>query len=159
MGALEFVAVEYRLFRPDDFAALYAIEEVCFDPPHRFSRVYMRQLIAQRHTVTWVALREQKLCAFGVVECAEEADGLAGYVQTLEVLPEFRGHGIGGELLRLLGDSARAAGARILWLHVNAANHAAIRVYERDGYRAKEKKENYYGRGHAALILVKELEG
>ena len=30
--------MNYRLFEPDDFDELYAIEEMCFQPPLRFSR-------------------------------------------------------------------------------------------------------------------------
>ena len=35
----------YRLYQPDDFAQLYAVEKTPFQPPIRFSRSYMRQLI------------------------------------------------------------------------------------------------------------------
>ena len=56
----------YRLYQPGDFAALYAVEELCFEPPFRFSRAYMRQLIAKpqlghldrgRGQERWPALR------------------------------------------------------------------------------------------------------
>jgi hypothetical protein len=34
----------YRRYLPEDFNALYAIEEACFQQPFRFGRRYMRQL-------------------------------------------------------------------------------------------------------------------
>jgi ribosomal protein S18 acetylase RimI-like enzyme len=147
--------VIYRLYKPDDFAALYAIEEVCFKPSHRFSRGYMRQLIRQDNAATWIADDDGRMCGFGLVEWEREEPGVVGYVQTLEVVPEARGRGVGGELLRRLEGSACAAGAEAIWLHVDAENAGAIRVYEKHGFGLGGREEGYYGRGRAALIYAK----
>jgi len=149
--------VHYRPFKPDDFAALYAIEEVCFQPPHRFSRGYMRQLIRQSNAATWIAGDEARMCGFAIVEWTRESAGLLAYIQTLEVLADARGQGVGGELLRRVESSADAADAEAIWLHVDADNAVAIRLYERHGYQARSRTEGYYGRGTAALIYEKAL--
>ncbi|MGA2048851.1 MAG: N-acetyltransferase [Terracidiphilus sp.] len=151
--------MRYRLYEPDDFDALYAIEEVCFQPPLRFGRGYMRQLIQQPDAATWIAENGGQMCGFGVVEWAREKAELAAYIQTLEVLPEARAKGVGGELLRRMEGSAWVACACSSWLHVDAENAGAIRVYERFGYRLVGKEEDYYGRGRAALIYEKPLAG
>jgi len=145
----------YRPYRPTDFAALYAIEEVCFLPPLRFGRRYMRHLVEAADAATWIAEEADRLAGFAIVEWAERI----AYIQTLEVLPEHRGRGIGGEMLRLTEESARTAGAELVWLHVDAENDGAIRLYERQGYRYESRAEDYYGRGRAALIYAKRLEG
>ncbi len=49
----------YRLYQPGDFPALYAVEELCFEPPFRFSRTYMRQLIESPNAATWIAEEER----------------------------------------------------------------------------------------------------
>jgi ribosomal protein S18 acetylase RimI-like enzyme len=147
--------VLYRLYKPEDFEALYAIEEVCFEPPHRFSRGYMREIIQQRDAAAWIAEDDGRMVGFGVVEWAKEKAGVVAYVQTLEVLAEMRARGVGGELLRRLEGAAHAAGAVAVWLHVDAQNAAAIRVYERNGYRLGGKEEDYYGRGRAGLVYAK----
>jgi ribosomal protein S18 acetylase RimI-like enzyme len=147
--------VLYRLYKPEDFEALYAIEEVCFEPPHRFSRGYMREIIQQRDAAAWIAEDDGRMVGFGVVEWAKEKAGVVAYVQTLEVLAEMRARGVGGELLRRLEGSAHAAGAVAVWLHVDAQNAAAIRVYERNGYRLGGKEEDYYGRGRVGLVYAK----
>ena len=54
-------------------------------------------------------------------------------------------------------NSARAAGAHAIWLHVDAENSAAIRLYERHGYIAQGREEHYYARNRAALIYSKQL--
>jgi ribosomal protein S18 acetylase RimI-like enzyme len=151
--------VLYRLFKAEDFRALYAIEEVCFQPPHRFSRGYMRQLIRQREAATWIAEDDGRMAGFGIVEWSEETAGTVAYVQTLEVLPDVRAQGVGGELLRRMEGSASEAGASAIWLHVDAKNAAAIRVYEKCGYRLGGREEHYYGRGRAGLVFAKTLGG
>jgi ribosomal protein S18 acetylase RimI-like enzyme len=147
--------VLYRLYKPEDFEALYAIEEVCFEPPHRFSRGYMREIIRQADAAAWIAEDDGRLVGFGIVEWAKEKAGVVAYVETLEVLVEMRGRGVGGELLRRLEGSAREAGAVAVWLHVDAQNVAAIRLYERGGYRLGGKEADYYGRGRAGLVYAK----
>jgi ribosomal protein S18 acetylase RimI-like enzyme len=149
--------VLYRPYKPEDFAALYAIEEVCFQPPHRFGRGYLRQLIRQRDAATWIAEHDGQMAGFGIVEWGEETVETVAYVQTLEVLPEVRGQGVGEELLRRLEGSAQEAGALAIWLHVDAGNAAAIRVYERGGYRLSGREEHYYGRGRAGLVYAKAI--
>jgi ribosomal protein S18 acetylase RimI-like enzyme len=149
--------VLYRLYTEEDFAPLYAVEEVCFLPPLRFSRRQMRRLIHASNAVTWIAEQDGLMCGFAVVEWMRERRGVVAYVQTIEVAPERRGQGVGGELLRRVEGSARAAGTQEIWLHVDAGNAAAIRLYEANGYRIEGRRENYYPPGRAALICLKAL--
>jgi GNAT superfamily N-acetyltransferase len=53
----------------------------------------------------------------------------------IAVVPERRGQGVGGALLRALASTARASGYRRLVLSVDPANPAR-RLYERHGYVA-----------------------
>jgi ribosomal protein S18 acetylase RimI-like enzyme len=159
----------YRPYRPADFAAIYAVEEICFQPPLRFSRATMRSIVIGPRSAAWIAEEDAeadgnpeengKLTGFAIVEWEGEpqAGPRAAYIQTVEVAPEFRGRGIASELLRRIEDSARAAGAGSIWLHVDAANSAAIRLYERQGYRRQGREEHYYARRRAALVYAKPL--
>lgn len=147
----------YRLYKPEDFDPLYALEERCFEPPSRFGRRYMRLLVSRANAATWIAEENGRLWGFAIVEWAEERRGVTAYIQTIEVAPEARGRGVGGALLGSIEDSARAAGAGLIWLHVEAANSGAIRLYEARGYACDGRQENYYPHGRAALIYVKRL--
>jgi ribosomal-protein-alanine N-acetyltransferase len=148
----------YRLYQPDDFTQLYAVEEICFQPPFRFGRAYMRQIVASPEAATWMAEENVTIIGFAVVEWSVESDETTAYIQTIEVLPEFRRMGVAGELMRRLEDSALKAGASLIWLHADAENDAAKRLYERHGYTPKGREENYYPRGRAALIYVKQFD-
>ena len=147
----------YRLYQPEDFDSLYALEELCFEPPSRFGRRYMRLLVSRANAATWIAEEDGRLSGFAIVEWTEERRGVTAYIQTIEVAREARGRGVGGALLGRIEGSARAAGARLIWLHVEAANAAAIRLYEARGYACEGRQENYYPHGRAALIYVKRL--
>ena len=147
----------YRPYKPEDFTALYAIEERCFQPPLSFSRRTMRQLVNSTHAATWIAEEDGRMAGFAIVQWAEEAGRIIAYIQTIEVAPEQIRHGIGGELLRRIEGSVRLAGAQAIWLHVDAANAGAIRLYEANGYRSEGRVENYYARDRAALIYAKPL--
>ena len=147
----------YRLYKPEDFAELYAIEEVCFQPPLRFGRGFMRRLVDSTSAATWIGEEDGRMAGFAIVEWPEEAGGGAAYIETIEVLPEMRGRGVGCELLRRGEYSAHAAGARAIWLHVDEDNKGAIRFYEAHGYRRKGREEDYYGPRRAALVYTKAL--
>lgn len=147
----------YRLYKSDDFAALYAIEEVCFKPPFRFGRRYMRHLTERRETVTWIAEQDGAMAGFAIVEWTQEIGGVIGYIQTLEVLPSMRNRGAGTELLRRVEASMQEKRAYAIWLHVDAQNAGAIRLYEAQGYAGEGRRENYYAHGRPALIYRKAL--
>lgn len=150
----------YRAYKTGDFPALYAIEEASFEPPFRFSSAYLRRLLENPRALAWVGEEEGVPAGFAVANCKEQEPGkTVAYIDTIEVMRERRGRGIGGSLLCHIEDSAKAAGARLIWLHVDAENNSAIRLYEAHGYVQEGRKEGFYPRQRAALVYVKPLPG
>ena len=147
----------YRLYKPGDFPALYAVEELCFAPPFRFSRSYMGQLIASPDSATWIAEEDEILIGFSIVEWTVGPGESSAYIQTLEVHPAWRGRGIGAELLRRVEGSASSVGAQSIELHVDVENAAAIHLYESHGYARQGRQEHYYARHRAAFVYAKPL--
>ena len=148
----------YRLFQPADFAQLYAIEEICFQPPLRFSRAYMRRLVDSPTTATWIAEENRQLDGFAIVDLEASSDPRAAYIQTLEVMPDSRRRGVGAELLRRIESSAFEAGVRTIWLHVDTENSSAIRLYEAHGYTRQGREEHFYARHRPAFIHRKTIK-
>jgi [ribosomal protein S18]-alanine N-acetyltransferase len=153
----------YRLYQPADFPQLYAVEELCFEPAFRFSRALMRKLVANPNSATFVAeeIAEEnsELAGFAIVDWATVPKGTVAYIQTIEVHPASRRRGIAHELMRLLEDSARAAGATAIWLHVDVENAAAIRLYENRGYARKGREEHFYARHRPAFVYARMISG
>ncbi|MGA2888251.1 MAG: GNAT family N-acetyltransferase [Terracidiphilus sp.] len=148
----------YRLYTSEDFDVLYALEEVCFEPPFRFGQRTIRQLVSFSNAATWIAEENGKMAGFAIVEWTKDEHGITAYIQTIEVAPEARGQGIGRELLKRLEGSASEAEAVLIWLHVDAINASAVRLYEKQGYVCEGRQENYYPLGRAALTYVKRLD-
>lgn len=151
--------MDYRPYMPDDFDALYAIEESCFQPPFRFGRRYMRWLVNAQNSATWIAVEKENMAGFGIVEWTPSIRGLSAYIQTIEVSSAYRRQGVGTELLQRIERSARAAGASTLWLHVDATNESAIRLYKSHGFVAVGEEKNYYAPERDALIYRREIAG
>ena len=149
--------MNYRLYAAGDFEQLYAIEEVCFKPPFRFGRGYMRRLVNSSDAATWIAEEDGQMAGFGIVEWTRERGGLIAYIQTIEVAEERRGQGVGGELMRRMEGSAREAGARVIGLHVDETNGDAIRLYEAHGYVCEGRSEDHYAIGRAGLMYAKAI--
>jgi ribosomal protein S18 acetylase RimI-like enzyme len=149
--------MDYRLYKPEDFGALYAIEEICFQRPFRFARRYMLRLVEARTAATWIAEEDGRMAGFAIAEWMTESRGVNAYIPTVEVTPDYRGRGVGGELLRRIEGSAHEAGARMIWLHVDATNAGAIKLYESHGYGYFDREEDFYAPGRGALIYRKAL--
>jgi ribosomal-protein-alanine N-acetyltransferase len=149
----------FRTYTPDDFDALYALEERCFDPTFRFPRPTLRSLVRRPNSATWIAEDDESVAGFAIIHWNKKEPGTPAYIQTIEVDPDARNRGVGGELLRRIEQAAREAGATLIWLHVDAKNADAVRLYERRGFCLNGREEDFYPMGRAALIYIKELVG
>lgn len=99
---------------------------------------------------------------------AEAAGAVVGYagllciepiadVQTIAVVPEAEGRGIGTTLLTALIREAGDRGARDVLLEVRADNPRAQRLYRRFGFEQIHVRRRYYRDGVDALIMRLEL--
>jgi mycothiol synthase len=83
------------------------------------------------------AAEPDRKVAFARVELlppAEEDGRPVGYVNTIGVLPAWRGRGLGRELLRWSVAYLRGRGAGLIELSVEAANERATELYRRHGF-------------------------
>lgn len=99
---------------------------------------------------------------------AEVAGDVVGYagiaftgadadVQTVAVLPEARGVGIGMMLLTDLEAEAVARGCTRILLEVRSDNAAALGLYERAGFAPDGMRRDYYGTGVDAVLMSRRL--
>ena len=101
---------------------------------------------------------------------AEAASGIVGYaglmciepiadVQTIAVVPEYEGRGIGTTLLTALIEEARRRRAADVLLEVRADNPRAQQLYVRFGFEQIHIRPRYYRDGVDALIMRLQLAG
>lgn len=101
---------------------------------------------------------------------AEDAGRVAGYVgsqsvmgeadmMNIAVLPEYRRHGIGYQLVNELVDKLRKNGVYCLSLEVRSSNVSAINLYDKLGFTKVGCRPGYYSNPKEdAWILRKEWE-
>ena len=81
------------------------------------------------------------------------------YVNVLAVLPDFRGHGLGSELMKLADETGRKLGKAGMSLIVSDANTGARRLYERCGYSEIASrpmvKEGWKNAGENWILMTK----
>jgi L-amino acid N-acyltransferase YncA len=101
-------------------------------PPLGAERVerWLNQVLPQG--IHLVALRDGQLLGHALVVPMEQP-GASEYA--VFVRQDQRGRGMGTELNRIAIEVARAAGIRRLWLSVEPHNRAALRSYEKVGFR------------------------
>jgi ribosomal-protein-alanine N-acetyltransferase len=80
----------------------------------------------------------------------------AGYIQTIGLAPEFRGRGLGAQLLafaelRILRDHQN------VFLCVSSFNRAGRRFYERQGYHEVGELTDFLVAGHSEFLLRKTI--
>jgi ribosomal protein S18 acetylase RimI-like enzyme len=104
-----------------------------------------RELLTKADTILLLASVDGELVGYGLahvmpagetwVEDTWQTGDRIGEIESLAILPSHRGHGIGTQLLAGLERELQAAGVRDLIIGVLAGNEAAIRLYQRRGYR------------------------
>lgn len=108
----------------------------------------------------------------GCVEVAERATGeivgmfcvwcVAGeaHLMRIATAPEFRGQGVGRDLLAAALERARSAGCETMTLEVAASNGPAIDLYAAAGFSVVGRREGYYRvPPDDALLMRCELSG
>jgi ribosomal-protein-alanine N-acetyltransferase len=150
--------MELRGYLPSDLDALVALDDLCFDPPFRFSHSAMRRFVTAKNArVTVAEDADGSLAGFCVLHIEQAPPHTVGYIVTLDVAPKHRRRGLAGELMARAEQQALAAGCEAVALHVFTGNATAIRFYERRGYTFSHRAASFYARGVDALVYCKQL--
>jgi ribosomal-protein-alanine acetyltransferase len=147
-------SLHIRPARHDDLDAIEAIENRVFETD-RLSRRSIRHFIEGDTASLLVAERGGKVAGYALV--AFRSGSTLARLYSLAVSPEAAGGGLGRDLLAAVEAQATARGSSVLRLEVRAANVAAIRLYERKGFRRFGIHREYYEDGADALRYEKRL--
>lgn len=135
------VTVTTRPFRPgEDEDAWLAVNNAAF-AEHAEQGGWTRPVLAQREAAAWfdpdgflLHEREGRLAAFCWTKLHRDADPVLGEIYVIAVHPDFQGLGLGRQLTLAGLESIARRGVDIGMLHVDAANEAAIGLYESLGF-------------------------
>jgi ribosomal-protein-alanine N-acetyltransferase len=129
-----------REAKREDARAMAKIEILCFSSPWSFEAI-LREI------------RENELARY--IVCEENSRVVAyaglwvvlneGHIMNVAVHPDFREKGMGAAVLEsLIERTGRESGVTDFTLEVRASNDAAIRLYERAGFREEGRRQGYY---------------
>ena len=142
-----------------DVPAVHELEKALF-PMDAWPERMFRDELAQPQTRRYYVAEEtapggvRRIVAYAGVMCVPPiAD-----VQTIAVVPEREGRGIGSAVLTELIAEARRRGARDVLLEVRADNPRAQALYRRFGFVQIHTRRRYYRDGVDALIMQLPLE-
>ncbi|MCZ9881250.1 ribosomal protein S18-alanine N-acetyltransferase [Arthrobacter sp. B2a2-09] len=141
--------VTLRDMTADDVTAVEVLERRLFPVDAWPMQMFFDEL-AQVDTRRYVVAEAGgQIVAYAGLMCIEPiAD-----VQTIAVVPEFEGKGIGSAILTELIEEARRRGAVDVLLEVRADNPRAQALYVRFGFEQIHVRPRYYRDGTDALIM------
>lgn len=127
-----------------DVPGLVSLEADVF-ASDRLSLRSFRRLIGVASAACRVAMADGVLAGYHVL--LFRRGSTVARLYSIAVAPGFRGRGLAAILMRDAEEVARERGSRRLRLEVREDNAAAIRLYERLGYRAFRRVAGYYADG------------
>lgn len=137
-------AIPVRKAAAEDLDALVALECATFEAD-RISRAQWRRHIASDTVCLLVAGPRGRVDGAAVV--FHRRNSRRARLYSLAVAEASRGHGIAKALLAAAATEARGRGCGALDLEVRADNHAAIALYEQQGYRRATRLPAFYEDG------------
>lgn len=81
-----------------------------------------------------------------------------GHLVSIAVLPEYRRHGVGKELINQAMQGMLWYGATECYLEVRKSNEPAVNIYKKLGFKIVRRISGYYYDGEDAYVMAHKLE-
>ena len=138
----------FREMRPEDAAAVEAVEKACFAIP--WSRESFWKEAANENTCYLLALDGGQVFGYaGCWVCFGEAQ-----ITNIAIAPDYRGQKVGTRLMAELIRLVKERGVTAMTLEVRPSNAPARALYAHYGFReAGVRKKYYHDNGEDAIIM------
>jgi ribosomal-protein-alanine N-acetyltransferase len=142
-----------RKYQPQDFEALYAIDQACYQPGIAYSRRDLRNYLRFPGADCLVAENDNQIAGFILTA----HDGHWAYIITIDVLEPNRRHGVGTMMLSEAERALSANGVQQVALETATNNASAIAFWKKHGYRTQGIRKDYYPGGIDAYSMLKQI--
>lgn len=145
------VNVNKVFFKPvveSDFDILLKLENESFNLYDRLDRETLNELYTEFKDGFYLIISDD-IIAGSLIFLIE--DGI-GYIESIAISKSFRHMGLGIAALRYMKKSIRKTGIEKVELHVRFDNHAAMALYEKEGFVKKGIVEGFYKDGEPAYL-------
>ena len=125
-----------RRFRPEDRDQVIALWSRVFpdDPPHNAPGLMLLKKLAVDEMV-FVAEQENVIAG----ACMAGYDGHRGWLYAVAVLPEFRGSGVGRQLVQCASAALKEIGCIKVNIQIRAGNTEVLEFYQRLGFHEEDR--------------------
>ena len=134
---------------------IYEIEMECFER-EAFTKQQIAHLLTNYNSVSLVAKVNGEIIGFIIGMIYLERNSLTGHILTIDISRIHRRKGIAQKLLHEIEKIFKEKGVKACRLEVREDNIAALRLYQKFGYKKVAKLKNYYGNAHG-IYLKKDL--
>jgi [ribosomal protein S18]-alanine N-acetyltransferase len=129
-----------RAYQPQDFDALYKLDQSCFPRGIAYSKTTLRYFLALASAGCLLAVEDDDIAGF----ILSEVDGPLAHIITLDVAEAHRRSGVGSLLLNAAEKNLSAQGVHTVFLETAVDNHAAVTFWSRHGYIKEGILKRYY---------------
>lgn len=131
-----------RAMSQDDLPQVHAIENQCFTTPWRLSAFQYE--IDNVDAILKVAVIEDRLVGYACIRSILDVT----HIMDLAVAPKYRRMGIGSMILKAVLQELRKLkpDTKLLTLEVRESNLAAIKLYEKFGFKEIGRRRGYYNK-------------
>ena len=129
-----------RTYQPDDFDALYKLDQSCFPRGIAYSKTTFRYFLSLASAECLLAVEEGDIAGF----ILSEVDGALAHIITLDVAEGHRRSGVGSLLLNAVEQNLSAQGVRAVFLETAVDNHGAVNFWSCHGYIKEGILKRYY---------------
>jgi ribosomal-protein-alanine acetyltransferase len=147
---------QIRIATEADLEQIMLIEKACF-ASDAWSKSNMKSELLAPHTTYVVA--EESISLIGYAGLSKLPTSTSSDIQTIAVSESHRGLGTGRKLMESLLAFAREQKAKEVFLEVREDKLTPQSLYSSLGFRAIDRRENYYQPdGVAAIVMRLDLE-
>lgn len=153
------ITIQIRPMLLNDLEQVKVIDQLSFSMPWP-DNSYRYELVENPASLLWVAEGEtangeSRVCGIVVVWLILDETHIA----TLAVHPDYRGFGIGKQLLTIALEESAQQGAKLATLEVRDSNKVAQNIYHKCGFESVGRRRRYYrdNREDAVLMTLNSL--
>lgn len=143
-----------RVASPSDIMALAVLDEDIFGQLSYRAFVF-RQFIELFQN--GVIVSETSGILNGYIAAMPVAHESKGWILSLGVLSDYRGMGVGTQLLNAGIDALASVQIESVHLTVEPENTGAVELYKRHGFENADLVDNYFGNGERRLKMLRVL--